>query len=116
MSTTPPQTSTRRWLPRLIRVLILGVIFLLLLPYGLTLLYRVVDPVSTLMLWRWAKRDRVERMVLPIGRIASVLPRAVITAEDARFCTHHGIDFDELHRVVKDQSSGVGKPRGGSGI
>jgi len=30
--------------------------FLLILPYLLSLLYRVVDPVSTLMLWRWATR------------------------------------------------------------
>ena len=33
-------------------------------------LYRVVDPVSTLMLWRWAKRARVERMVVPLDRVA----------------------------------------------
>src|ERR1700678_3944286 len=99
MSATPPQTSPRRWLPRVIRVLVLAVVFLLLLPYALAPLYRVVDPVSTLMLWRWAKRARVERIVVPIERIAPILPRSVIAAEDDRFCSHHGIDFDELRRV-----------------
>jgi len=73
MSATPPQTSPRRWLPRAIRVLVLAVVFLLLLPYALAPLYRVVDPVSTLMLWRWAKRARVERIVVPIERIAPIL-------------------------------------------
>ena len=106
---------TRR-LPRVLRLIVLGLLCLILLPYVIAPFYRIIDPVSTLMLWRWAKRARVERTVVPISRIAPVLPRAVITAEDARFCTHHGIDFDELHRVVKDQSNGVGKPRGGSGI
>jgi monofunctional biosynthetic peptidoglycan transglycosylase len=116
MSTTPPQTSPRRWLPRAIRALVLAVVFLLLLPYALAPLYRAVDPVSTLMLWRWAKRARVERMVVPIGRMAPILPRSVIAAEDDRFCGHHGIDFDELRRVVKAETDGVRRARGGSSI
>ena len=91
----------RRWLLRAIRVLVLGIVFLLLLPYVLTPLYRVVDPDSTLMLWRWAKRGRVERIVVPIDHVASILSRSVLAAEDERFCSHHGIDFDELRRVVK---------------
>jgi monofunctional biosynthetic peptidoglycan transglycosylase len=116
MSATPAHTSPRRRLPRIIRVLLLCVIFLLLLPYGLAPLYRVVDPVSTLMLWRWAKRARVERTVVPIGRMAPILPRSVIAAEDDRFCSHHGIDFDELRRVVKAETDGVRRARGGSSI
>jgi monofunctional glycosyltransferase len=97
-------------------MLVLIVAFVLLLPYALTPLYRVVDPVSTLMLWRWAKRARVERTVMPIDRMAAVLPRSVIAAEDNRFCSHHGIDFDELRRVVKAETNGVRRARGGSGI
>src|SRR5580704_5305012 len=121
MSATPPQTSSpktssSRRLPRPIRVLALCVAFLLLLPYGLAPLYRVVDPVSTLMLWRWAKRARVERTVVPLDRIAPILPRSVIAAEDDRFCSHHGIDFDELRRVVRAESNGVRRARGGSSL
>jgi monofunctional biosynthetic peptidoglycan transglycosylase len=115
-SSSAGRTVPKRRLPRLLRLIVLGVLCLVLLPYVITPFYRVIDPVSTLMLWRWAKRARVERTVVPIGRIAPVLPRAVIAAEDARFCTHHGIDFDELRHVMRDQSNGVGKPRGGSGI
>jgi len=70
----------RRWL-RAIRVLVLGIVFLLLLPYVLTPLYRVVDPVSTLMLWRWAKGARVERIVVPIDHVAPILSRSVLAAE-----------------------------------
>jgi monofunctional glycosyltransferase len=116
MSVTPPQTSLQRWLPWAIKILAVGIAFLLLLPYALTPLYRVVDPVSTLMLWRWAKGARVEHMVTPIDHMAPILPRSVIAAEDQRFCSHHGIDFDELRRVVKAETDGVRRARGGSGI
>jgi monofunctional glycosyltransferase len=116
MDATPPQTAPRSGLRRAIKVLITGVVLLLLLPYGLTLVYRVVDPVSTLMLWRWARRAPVERIVVPIGRMAAVLPRSVIAAEDDRFCSHHGVDFDELRRVVKAETNGVRRPRGGSSL
>jgi monofunctional biosynthetic peptidoglycan transglycosylase len=116
MTTTPPQSSPGRHVPRALRVLILLVAFLLLLPYALTPLYRLVDPVSTLMLWRWAKRARVERTVVPLDHIAAILPRSVIAAEDDRFCSHHGIDFNELRRVVRAESNGVRRARGGSSL
>jgi monofunctional biosynthetic peptidoglycan transglycosylase len=112
-SASPPQTSSRKWA---IRALVVGVAFVLVLPYALAPLYRVLDPVSTLMLWRWARQARVERTVVPIGRMAPILPRSVLAAEDERFCSHHGIDFDELRRVVKAETDGVHRPRGGSSI
>jgi monofunctional biosynthetic peptidoglycan transglycosylase len=64
----------------------------LLLPYLLVPLYRVVNPGSTLMLWRWANGARVERIFVPIERMAPALPVTVIAAEDGRFCRHRGID------------------------
>jgi len=111
-----PQTSARVWLLRAIQMLAVVCAFLLLLPYLLTPLYRVVDPVSTLMLWRWATRARVERMVTPIDFLAPTLSRTVIAAEDARFCSHYGIDFDELRGVLKAEADGVRRPRGASSI
>ena len=58
------------------------VLVLLALPYLIAPLYRFVQPVSTPMLWRWVTGKRVERIVVPIGRIAPALPIAVIVAED----------------------------------
>jgi monofunctional glycosyltransferase len=112
----PPQTPARVRLLRAIKVLVAGCAFLLILPYVFALFYRVVDPVSTLMLWRWATGARVERLVTPIDVLAPTLPRAVIAAEDARFCSHHGIDFGELRGVLKAEADGVGPPRGASTI
>src|SRR5215831_18000805 len=68
---------------------VMGIILLvvLLLPYLLVPLYRFVNPVSTLMLWRWATGARVVRANVPLERIAPVLPATVISSEDGRFCS-----------------------------
>jgi len=54
--------------------------------------------------------------VTPIDRLAPILPRFILIAEDGRFCSHHGIDFDELQRVLKAETDGVRRRRGGSSI
>jgi monofunctional biosynthetic peptidoglycan transglycosylase len=69
---------------------------LVLAPYLIAPLYRVVDPVSMPMLWRFATGARVERTVVPLARIAPALPLAVIVAEDGSFCTNHGIDLGAM--------------------
>jgi monofunctional biosynthetic peptidoglycan transglycosylase len=114
----------KTWLPAVcrrarpvVRVLAVGCAVLLILPYLLTPLYRVANPVSTLMLWRWATGARVERVVKPINLTAPVLPRTVLAAEDERFCIHHGIDFAELRHVIKAETNGIPRrQRGGSSI
>ncbi len=91
---------------------------LIALPYLIAPLYRFVDPVSTLMLWRWATAKRVERTWTPLDRIAAVLPHAVIAAEDAHFCRHHGVDFGQLREVMHgmDEIGDLAEVRGGSTI
>lgn len=69
---------------------------LLAVPYLLTPLYLFGEPVSTLMLARWAAGERVERHWVPLDAMARSLPVSVIAAEDARFCRHPGIDLVEL--------------------
>src|SRR5579864_3017329 len=113
---TEPRRAPRALPTRILRLLLIGAAILLLLPYVLAPLYRVVDPVSTLMLWRWAKGERVERTTVRIDRIAESLPRAVITAEDDKFCSHHGIDFGELRLVLKAEAAGERRIRGGSSL
>jgi monofunctional biosynthetic peptidoglycan transglycosylase len=74
----------------------------LLLPYLLVPLYRVLHPVSTLMLWRWTTGARVERTVVPLERLPLVLPATVIASEDARFCQHRGIDWREIRERLEE--------------
>src|SRR2546423_993562 len=69
MMTSPaPQTPPRHWAFRLLRMLAILLAVLVLLPYLVTPLYRVVNPVSTLMLGRWLTGARVERSSVPIER------------------------------------------------
>ena len=112
---SPPSTAPRRPLWRWLRFAVVAILLVLLIPYALVPLYRVVDPVSTLMLWRHAKGARVERTVVPIERIDPGLPRAVVAAEDASFCTHHGIDLRQVREAVV-KADGIAEARGGSTI
>jgi monofunctional biosynthetic peptidoglycan transglycosylase len=85
------------------------------LPFLLTLVYAVAPPVSTLMIARWATLRPVERVWTPIERIAPALPRAVLVSEDARFCSHHGVDWGAL-RGVFARGGDSGPSRGASTI
>jgi monofunctional biosynthetic peptidoglycan transglycosylase len=95
--------------------LALAVVLILLLPYLLVPLYRVVNPVSTLMLARWAHGARVERNFVPIDRMAPALPVTVIASEDGRFCSHRGVDWQEISDRL-DNVDDIGAARGVSTI
>ncbi|TMJ67816.1 MAG: monofunctional biosynthetic peptidoglycan transglycosylase, partial [Alphaproteobacteria bacterium] len=89
-------------LSRLARGAALALALVLLLPYVLVPLYRVINPISTLMLWRWATGARVERSFVPIERMAPALPATVIASEDGRFCSHRGVDWREIRERLED--------------
>src|SRR5438093_1250009 len=97
-----PRPRPRRWLSHLAWALALAILVVVLLPYLLVPLYRTLNPVSTLMLWRWATGARVERSFVPIERMAPALPATVIASEDGRFCSHRGIDWRELRERLED--------------
>jgi monofunctional biosynthetic peptidoglycan transglycosylase len=101
-SPAKPWRGQRRSLSRLAWAFASAILIILLLPYLLVPLYRVVNPVSTLMLWRWAIGARVERSFVPIERMAPALPVTVIASEDGRFCTHRGIDWREIRERLED--------------
>jgi len=100
---------------RLIRATLIAFVLILFVPYLLTPLYHLVNPGSTLMLWRRVMGERVERVWVPLTAIAPILPRTVMAAEDARFCVHHGIDFGELRAAIEDAED-ISEMRGGSTI
>src|SRR3977135_3353402 len=88
---------------------------MLLVPYLLALFYRVGHPVSTLMAWRWLKGAPVSRQWIDFSAISPALPRSVVASEDAKFCSHRGIDWDALRDVIDDAEDGE-VTRGGSTI
>jgi monofunctional biosynthetic peptidoglycan transglycosylase len=111
-----PMRRPPRWLARLGWAIVIALLLVLLLPYLLVPLYRVVDPVSTLMLWRWATGKRVEHTFVPIGRMAPSLPMTVIASEYGRFCRHHGIDWKEIQERIDDADDDISQARGVSTI
>ena len=100
---------------RAIRVTVLIALCLLLLPYLVTPFYRTGHPVSALMAWRWLKGAPVSRPWIDFSAISPHLPRSVVGSEDAKFCSHHGIDWDALRDVMDDAEDGE-VARGGSTI
>jgi monofunctional biosynthetic peptidoglycan transglycosylase len=115
MSLPATSRSEPRPARRLLRGAVLLVAAVLLLPYALTPLYLVVRPVSTPMIWRWITGARVERNYVPLSAMAPVLPLAVIVAEDARFCSHSGVDWRQVREVIEDADD-LSEARGGSTI
>src|SRR6267143_2770315 len=106
-----PETSNLR----IARNLLLILLVVLLLPYLLAPLYRVGHPISTLMAWRWLTGAPVSRQWIDFSAISPALPRSVVASEDAKFCSHRGIDWDALRDVIDDAEDGE-VTRGGSTI
>src|ERR1700736_2098807 len=91
------------------------VLVVLLLPYLLALLYRAGHPVSALMAWRYLTGAPMSRQWVDLAAMSPSLPRSVVASEDAKFCSHHGIDWDALREVIDDAEDGE-VSRGGSTI
>lgn len=100
---------------RLIRIVIILAIAVVLIPYAIAPFYRVIDPVSMPMLWRWATGKRVHRTVVPLNRIAPALRLAVIVAEDGSFCRNRGVDLSAIREAMQ-QADESGEARGASTI
>ncbi len=100
---------------RIARNLLVILVAVLLLPYLLAPFYRVGHPVSALMAWRYLTGAPVSRQWIDLAAISPALPRAVVAAEDAKFCSHHGIDWDALRDAIDDAEEGEAA-RGGSTI
>ncbi len=111
------QSAGRGWRRWAVRV-VLAVTLLVLGVLGVAVSYRFIPPpVSALMLLRAAGGAGADYRWVPMARISPNLARAVITSEDARFCLHHGVDWDVLRGIVDKAVDSESAPsRGGSTI
>ena len=93
---------------------ILIVVFVL--PVGLIAVYRFVPPpITYLMVERTLEGKGFSRRWRDVDEISPTLVRAVIAAEDARFCEHHGFDFEAIEKAMRNNARGR-RIRGGSTI
>ncbi len=103
-------------LRRLFKRAVLLVLLLMLVPSLLLPLYRYINPpLTSVMLLNRAGGDSIVRQWADLEDISPNLVRAVLVAEDGRFCTHRGIDLDEVENVLESLGEG-GRPRGASTI
>lgn len=79
------------------------------------LAYARLDPPTTLLIEQERRRlGEVSVQWRPLAEISPHLPRAVMAAEDARFCEHAGFDIVEIRRALDERERG--RVRGASTI
>lgn len=73
----------------------------------LCLAFRFIDPpASSLMISQMLSGRSIDHRWVPIERMSPNLIRAVVQSEDARFCSHSGIDLIELEAAARRSKSG----------
>ncbi len=75
----------------------------------------VPPPVTPLMVIRAVEGKGLDHRWRSIDSVSPALPRALIAAEDAKFCDHRGFDFEALQKAYANNEKGR-KIRGGSTI
>jgi monofunctional biosynthetic peptidoglycan transglycosylase len=80
-------------------------------------LYRFVPPPGT---WTMLERKLSGEVIVhpwrPLEQISPHLVRAVIAAEDSRFCEHQGIDVEAIEKAFEENKRNGERRRGGSTI
>jgi monofunctional biosynthetic peptidoglycan transglycosylase len=102
---------------RLVRAVVaLVLIFGFIGPVFMVAAYRVIPPpITFLMVQRLVEGHGLSRRWVPLERISPALVRAVIAAEDARYCEHMGFDTGAIEKALAANAAGK-KLRGGSTI
>jgi monofunctional glycosyltransferase len=106
-----------RWGRHLRNLIVTVIVVLLVGPVLAVVVYRFIPPpITILMLERMAQGQGLDHRWTPMSRMSPALPRAAIAAEDARFCSHHGFDFNAIEKAVNHNDRKPSKIRGGSTI
>ena len=78
--------------------------------------YRWIDPPTTSLMIRDHFNDvKIYREWVGLPEMSRHIPRAVIAAEDSRFCEHRGFDVEAIEKAMERNKQGK-KLRGGSTI
>lgn len=107
--TEPEVEAPARRRPRWVLRILLGFCATILL---VTLLYKVVNPPTTPYIFAEGRRlGGVSQVWVPMDRIAPVMARSAVAAEDANFCLHWGLDVTAIRAAMAE-----GADRGASTI
>lgn len=108
--------TVRRFAFRWLKRAAIGVLAVVFVVHMYALLLGLMLPPTTLNMIgsSIAGRD-VQHNSVSLDEISPHLVRAVIAAEDSRFCTHPGIDMDAINQALRERNAG-GRLRGASTI
>jgi monofunctional biosynthetic peptidoglycan transglycosylase len=99
-------------------ITIVSVLFIafVILPVTWAGAYLFFDPPRTiLMLQRAAEGETIRHYPIPLNRMSPHIVRAVVAAEDSRFCEHDGFDVEAIQDAMESNARG-GRVRGASTI
>jgi monofunctional biosynthetic peptidoglycan transglycosylase len=106
----------RSFLGRLVGWIVKLVVAFFLISILWVAIYRFVPPPITLTMISDVIAGRgLHKDWMPISQIDRDMVRAAIAAEDSKFCSHNGFDFEAIEDAMKRNASG-GRIRGGSTI
>lgn len=112
-----------RWSLRLLALALLALLALQLWFLGWVAFWKWENPHTTAFMKRELARlqqkdpqARLRHQWVPYERISTHLKRAVITAEDARFVEHDGVDWQALRKAYEENLRRGRPARGGSTI
>ncbi len=108
--------DTRSWPRRVLGLIVKLILAFFLISILWVLAYRFINPpitftmIGDVLAGRGAHKDW-----MPISEIDRDMVRAAIAAEDSKFCSHHGFDYQAIENAMQRNASG-GHIRGGSTI
>jgi len=84
-----------------------GFSLLLLIPFMLMAVYRFAPPPATpLMVWRVVTGAGLDQRWRGLDEVSPHLIKAVMAAEDAKFCDHDGFDWDAVENAIAQSQRG----------
>src|ERR1700761_4707731 len=114
--TTMPRPHRRSFLRRILGWIVKLVVGFVILSVLMVTVYRFVPPpITWTMIGDAISGHHITKQWMPLSRIDPNMPRAAIAGEDARFCSHHGFDFEAMASAAYRNAKG-GHIHGGSTI
>ncbi|MDR3508351.1 MAG: monofunctional biosynthetic peptidoglycan transglycosylase [Caulobacteraceae bacterium] len=102
---------------RLRRLLLSVLLAIVILPPLSVVAYRFIPPpVTILMIIRLVQGYGLDYRWRPLKEISPALVQAAVASEDARFCQHHGFDFDAMQKAMAHNERKPNRIKGGSTI
>ena len=119
-ASSPRRPASRRksgWARWLLNALASLVAIAVIAPAVMVVVYRFVPPpITVLMVERLIQGHGLDHRWVPLSQMSPALPRAAIAAEDARFCEHHGFDFQAIQKAMRHDERRPSRIRGASTI